>query len=217
MKCFKVPIVLILPLVVSFFFFINCGGGGGSPGVSLSYIGSTAQARITQDNATDTILGAYSGSYGPSQITRDEPTNTPSLPLYLALSQAVEESIRQITIPEPTTRDIVTETQTVTGNCQGAPGSGSYTISVDTNTGAFTGTISYYNYCYDGYSYSGNITLSGQIDPNSDFQLFYRFFYKCHHVLLGRIRHACRYNFLYLHLLLGLDLGQHLYGSPPSR
>jgi len=157
-------------LVLLVMLFNACGGGGGGSTETggISYSGLTTRAVITEDNAEEIVVAAYSGSYSPSQAVRNESEKI-SLgePLCLTLSQLLQDAFIQITISNNLERDIVSDSGSIQGDCPGDPGYASYTISVNTITGDFEGTMSFIDYCSNGVSFSGDVTFNGQIDPNT--------------------------------------------------
>jgi YVTN family beta-propeller protein len=84
------------------------------------------------------------------------------------VARALEDSLRQIDFTSESDsvaiRAVVTETDTVNGECGG---SASYTISVDDQTGQFSGNFTYSSYCSLDVVISGSVSFSGQVNINT--------------------------------------------------
>lgn len=167
-------LVLAILLAVS---LPACGGGGGGGDGStagISYTGLTTQATIDENNAEDLVTGAYQGgqvgaaigSLGAIQAGESGPVGYSRM---LKVSQVLEGSLRQVDLMSISAGTFVgaidTESDTIYGDCGG---SASITISGDDQTGDFSGSINFNNYCEDGVTISGDMDISGQLDVNTE-------------------------------------------------
>lgn len=156
---------------------VSCGGGGGGTSNSspppISYSGLTTQATISQDNATNISEEAYEGgtfaatlgtSVSVVLVPKEENRIGHSLPL--ELPQIFENSLNKINWESGKilAGAIISKNDTIPGNCGG---SGSYSITVNDQTGDFTGQIIYNNYCEDNIIMSGGVGISGRININT--------------------------------------------------
>ena len=113
----------------------DTGGGDTGDQAGLTYTGSTSQAIIDSGNCLAFCVGAYDGGKTGS-ATRRSPAGTDSgedtgLPRIVRLSQAMENSLRQIEIlnrsGERFAKDVYTASDTLTGDCGG---SASYSLTM---------------------------------------------------------------------------------------
>lgn len=149
------------------------GGGGGGGGVPAAYTGVTTQAAITAGNAQSFASGTWNGGEASSQVGQvlpmavgDAPSVSSSLPGMVQTAQFLKAPVLQIDpVGTPAARPEATVSNTLQGNC--GSGTASYTISGDSSSGAFSGSLTFDKYCQDGTTVSGAMTLSGQGDPNT--------------------------------------------------
>ena len=173
----KIIAMILLPLIASL--LISCGGGGGGSSGSgndtsgISYAGIREQAAIDEDNATELATESYSGgSVGSamSEITagQTEPSEYAYHPRVLRLSHALKDSLLTLDLTSRSTGTftgtVYQESETIEGECGG---SASYTISLNDQTGQFSGTFTYRKYCYGGAILSGTVDFSGEFDVNT--------------------------------------------------
>ena len=149
-----------------------CGGGGSSSGTS-PYTGITTAAAITAANADNIVLGAFEGGDagvsfvgGPLGPSTDgvQDASTVGRPKALSLLQILNEAAGKV-LPGPSAsgtaspRAVVTESGTID---DGYGGTLTYTLSVDDQTGDFTGSFVFQNYHGDsGEGISGPVSVSG--------------------------------------------------------
>ena len=171
MRRLLLSLILVFLLAVS---LISCGGGGSSS-TSSPYTGVTTAAVITPTNADAIVRSSYLGVdagtafVGPLGATANEPRNvsTGSSPKVLSIVQALKEISgkacgQRFTSGGAAPKAVVSESGTLT---DGYGGSVSYALSVDDQTGAFTGSFSASNYHGDaGGILSGAMTVSGTYD-----------------------------------------------------
>ena len=163
--------LLAVPLLA--FSLMACGGGGGgSSSGSSPYTGITTAAVITSTNANNIARSSYQGGdtstafVGPLSASTNETQNvsTASPPKVLSIVQVLKEisgkaCSQQFTSGRVAPRAVVSESGTLN---DGYGGSVSYSLSVNDQTGAFTGSFTASNYHGDGGgTISGAMTVSG--------------------------------------------------------
>ncbi|MDX1304371.1 hypothetical protein [Photobacterium sp.] len=155
-------------IVIGLVMIISSGGGGGGGDGNIIYSGSTEMATISADNATELAVGALMG--GPAikitSASRTDIANSDEKESFLqssallhfwpTMSGLENFTFSAKTSPEP--RTILTETNTFDGNCGGRL---TITINLDDTNGNFTGTQQYDQFCEDGETANGTITVSG--------------------------------------------------------
>ncbi|WP_026362143.1 PKD domain-containing protein [Geopsychrobacter electrodiphilus] len=147
------------------------GGGGGGVGNDLVYTGRPTQASLTSVNAIEMALGAYNG--GPDMASLSLPgaslqalTNgrVPRQSGLLQYGEQIRRLADKITFTSQTAAtplSIQTATNTILGPCGG---SAVLTLNVETTNGIFNGSLNYANYCEEGITAAGNLSLSGRVD-----------------------------------------------------
>jgi hypothetical protein len=152
------------------------GGGGG--GYASLYTGITSQAVLTENNAETITLEAYqAGDISTSTVdlmALSESGETPAVaPTPLAIVRLLGKAVDTILLqPVPSARASsaqaakpmadVTVSDTI---YDGMGGSMSYTLSVDDQTGKFSGTFNFNSWHGDGgETISGETAVSGDID-----------------------------------------------------
>lgn len=150
-----------------------CGGGGGGGGASaggFSYTGSTAQAAIDETNAAALAGGAFvTGDAGASaNVVGVAASGSAVQQRSVKVANALRDAVRRIDFLDSSSTAVSAlqqESNTVTGPCGG---SFSYSISVDDQTGSFSGMLDFSSFCQEpGDSISGQVSFSGQIDLNT--------------------------------------------------
>lgn len=163
------------------FWFAACSGGGSSSdsgSTGLTYSGETSAATISEDNAGALAVGALdagsSGSAfdltGLSALSAADPGEDASdRLLLLGVSHTLQDAVGYVDFAAASESNVLAATQTqnntITGSCGG---SATYSISVDTSTGAFSGNFSFSGYCADGLTVSGNASFSGIVDMDTE-------------------------------------------------
>jgi len=181
--------VSISSIILVAMFLTGCGGGGGGDTTvggdeestaGISYTGVTSPAVIDDGNAKALSTGAYQGGQigaatGLSAIQTATSEHI-GRPRTLKVAQALEDSLRRVDLMSRSggvfLGAIYTVSDTVDGDCGG---SGSYTISVDDQTGEFSGNFAYSSYCNEGVIISGDASFSGQLDINTGDLLTFTF------------------------------------------
>lgn len=171
-RFFNVSCMIVI-LVWSAFSLAACGssGGGGTP-AGISYTGLTTLVAIDANNAVDIGTGAYQGgstagaigsSMGIVQNSEDEYIGRSRS---LILSQALVKALRQIDVNSMSSGiasgTIQHNSGTEYGTCGGSM---SWSINFNDQTGGFTGSFNFNNYCEDNTTLSGSIEAAGTIDP----------------------------------------------------
>jgi len=159
---------------------IACGGGGGgSSSDSSPYTGITTAAAITPMNADTIVRGAYQGGdTGTSLVSPLSPSagetqsvSTASPPKVLSIVQVLREisgkaRVQRFTSGGVAPRAVVTDSGVLD---DGIGGTVAYSVSVDDQTGAFTGSFTANNYHGDsGGTISGGMAVSGTYNIAAD-------------------------------------------------
>ena len=175
--------LIALTVISLLFIFGGCGGGGGSGGggggsgggsSSISYTGNTAPAQVEGANAQDLVVEAFIGadlgvaviplSLKKSTVTDAKQSISKAINLPLLFKNAID--LAHISgFDTSTDAAVQTETGRIDGSCGG---SASYTLQVDDQTGDFSGTFNFSNYCDEGITISGSVTVGGDINLNTD-------------------------------------------------
>ena len=149
----------------------SCGGGGGSPSASSPYTGITTAAVVTASNADNIArqafqggdLGANTAMLAPARSgdVRAAAERPIALTLVRLLSGAAAAVLPAPSITRaPASRAVVTVDNTVP---DGLGGNVHYLLSVNDQTGAFTGTFVFTNFHGDGGGViNGPVSVSGQ-------------------------------------------------------
>ena len=178
-------VVFIIAMFLFTLFLISCGGGGGSTGdggtPTISYTGIKDEASIGDDNATDLTTESYTnGSLGSamSDIAASQTENSEHVytPRMLKVSNVLKDSLFKVDLTSRSTGTfagaVSQVTDTIAGSCGG---SASYTISVNDETGAFSSSFTYNNYCEGGVIISGSVDFSGHFDVDAGEFLTFEF------------------------------------------
>lgn len=176
--------ISIIVILLFTLFLISCGGGGGGGDegtLAISYTGIMDEAAIDETNATalatesytNGILGNSMSGIAASQTEPDESIHHPRM---LKVSNVLKASLFNVDLTSQSSGNFVstvtTEADTLSGTCGG---SASYTISVDDQTGDFSGSFNYNNYCEGGVIISGSVDFAGQYDVNAQQFLTFEF------------------------------------------
>ena len=150
-----------------------CGGGGGGGGTtypSIQYSGTTTAATVTQDNAADFPITMLEGS------TRSDSANTLSIISDNISTQSVQRStllksgtniikdsiLSALSSNTTTSASVAGITESLTGTC---PTSGTFTATINSSNGSFSGTLIFNHFCIgtatDSGTVHGKITFTG--------------------------------------------------------
>ncbi len=160
--------------------FIGCGGGGGGSSES-PYTGLTSQASLTQDNVVDITTEAYrAGDLTASAVAPlGEPgSGSPEAgnPRVIALVRMLRGIVGRVELapvsasaPLSVTRTEPLVVETVSDTMfDGFGGSLSFTLSLNTDTGNFSGTFTFSNWHGDtGGEISGTTSVTGHFDQST--------------------------------------------------
>jgi len=178
MKGKKEKTLTILRVVSSFLvigamvIFYGCGGGGGGGGTTgITYTGITSQALIDENNANEIASGSLVGGEIGSNLSVfgavSENSNSTKSPLVLGIASYFQNVIYKI---ESSTKQnavylgaVVSESDTIVGSCGG---SFSISLTADDQTGNFTGSLTFNNFCEPEFTANGSMNLSGNINVN---------------------------------------------------
>ena len=143
------------------------GDEGGDSGEILAYIGLTSQAVITRTNAERMAVEAFLGSYGASKciITERKGKSRFKQTLFPELFELARSIREKITARDGNARDVMTAVYG--GYFYGGPDQCEYTLSLNEETGDFSGTIVFRDYNVDGALFTGTVQISGLADLNS--------------------------------------------------
>jgi hypothetical protein len=155
-----------------------CGGGGGGDSTTptnpsqLTYTGLTTQASVDAGNAETLAIGAYLGeqngtTVGPQAVATAHGSDT-ALPVR-SLSQLFRRALRHEVPPAGATQAVqpaaVQEAPDIyPGSCGGQLLSNPLWSP---ETGSFTDTLEYQDYCEDGTTLDGKVSVVGSFDPVS--------------------------------------------------
>lgn len=151
------------------------GGGGGGPTVPASYTGLTNQAVLTNGNALILVGGAWDGGVvsdgaaGVVPLTSQTKAKVPVVLLkftgqlkdLVLQTRPTDRAVAQLAVAVPI--------DPLIGNCGG---SATFTMDLNEVNGAFTGQITFDNYCTLGAPNSvvaGVLSFSGQANPLDGF------------------------------------------------
>ena len=154
------------------------GGGGGSGGGGDQYSGSTAAAEVNENNVTEIAAGAFAAGQTGTVMTGSEASqdaqetavlgsdhfrtlNVPRILGDAARSMDLRPYLHQWSANEAANQ---TESGIGNGPCGG---SYTYTVTVNTNSGAFSGSFIFSSYCDNGVTISGKATISGTANPET--------------------------------------------------
>jgi hypothetical protein len=167
-------------MLVSFALIFGCGGGGssGSSGGSsgLSYSGSTAQAEISEQNAAQLsadVMTVGSNSSALNTIGSMAYENGSKPFILPAMTTALKEAVHQMDLAPTASQDlsaaVQTRTDTFAGDCAvGDNGSATYSIQVNDQTGAFSGSLKFSDFCVDRTVIDGTTTFSGTVNLQTE-------------------------------------------------
>ena len=177
--------ILALSIVTLCFILAGCGGGGGgsSAGGGITYSGQTSLAAIDASNAQEVAADAYQGMQtGESMnpFSGLQATSTPSTtgrPVAIDLFETFENLLIQADVSAPREyrpAAVQTDSDTLNDECGGV-NTASYTISFDDQTGAFSGSFTFNNFCSDSAMLSGTASFSGAVNLNGGDEIFNSF------------------------------------------
>ncbi len=172
-KGFSKSSVLLLVLSLLFVFW-GCGSGGGGSSSSgdggadatgLSYTGLTSEAAVDGDNAqalTEDALSGGSTSFGGGGVAGAATSGGQKVQKPVKLALMMKNLASRIRISPPAGGGAVGAIESMTGTIDGSGGgTADFSISVDTVTGDFTGSITFNAFTEVGVTYDGSAGFSG--------------------------------------------------------
>jgi hypothetical protein len=145
----------------------GCGGGGGGGGSSsVSYKGVTTEALVTSTNAQDFASLAAGGadlqSVGGIAFRQSADAQAPTRQGPVLAASGLGDTVVQLLGARQASRaqKMVSGSQTDPGPCGG---SATLNISADDQTGAFTGSVGFHDYCDQGVI-NGGAHFTGQMN-----------------------------------------------------
>ncbi len=140
---------LLISFVISIFLLLACGGGGGGGDdtTPISYTGLKTPAFITSENAEDMAEGVFGpdtdgfASTDLIAVVSSESDTVSSLPSNLVFSQMLANVVLELDFTNLIYLPGATVTETDTQQCDS--GSITITLTVDTVTGDFSGSMSF--------------------------------------------------------------------------
>jgi hypothetical protein len=166
----------ILTLFALAFLLTSCGGGGSSVSSAggVDYTGNTSQATISASNGSILTSGAL-GNASSTQVFASQSEKGAEEAkfsnhmfvsgLMAGLKKDLENPVMDAYKSESATAAMETYTDSATGNCGG---SAAYSISADTTTGIFSGTITLSDLCENQVKVNGTVSFSGKINITTE-------------------------------------------------
>ena len=163
---------VLLALTVSLpLSLISCGGGGGG---GISYNGVTTQAQVTEENATPLAVGAWlGGSLGPNidifgAVVSDGEIFNNSFSLGV-MPGVFMNLMDDLVIPPFTGGGYAGAVQQINERMYGScGGTADITGSADDETGSFSGSVNFEDFCEDTFITKGRADVSGTVDLVSE-------------------------------------------------
>ena len=175
---------MLLGLITISLALISGCGGSGSSGSSessgLTYSGSTAQAEITEQNASQLsanvmTVGSNSSAFDTISLSENQTAgeNDSGPFIFPAMTAIIKDTVHQIDLSLPMPHDLSaalqTQSGTFNGDCAtGDNGSASYSIQVDDKTGVFSGNFEFSNFCVDITVINGSTQFSGTVNVQTE-------------------------------------------------
>lgn len=166
-------IIVILLFGVSFpLSLISCGGGGG--GGRISYDGLTTQALINEENASTLALGAwYGGAIGPNidifgaVKTEGEISGNPfSLGVMSwSFTDVIDGLVIHSFAGSIYTGAVQQVDEIMYGSCGGFA---TVTGTVNDQTGSFSGSVNFADYCEEVLTINGQTNISGTVNLDTE-------------------------------------------------
>jgi len=161
-------------MLLSLFIIYGCGGGGGGGGAGINYTGVTSQALIDENNAYDIAVGTYEGgdrAYNFDNLFGVVQQNSKSIntglvqEIYSFFSVVVAKVENSATFNVVSLGAVISENETIAGECGG---NFSVDISGNDQTGNFSGSFRFNDFCEPEFTANGKMNVSGNFDPNTE-------------------------------------------------
>jgi hypothetical protein len=162
------------------FWLTACSGGGSSDSGSsgITYTGQTSAAAISEDNAGSLAASALDAGSSNSAFSlngfaaldgADPGSDAAHGPLLLGIARTLEDAVEFVDFSAASEPDVSAAAQTRDGTLSGeCGGSASYSISVDSGTGAFSGSFSFSGYCVGDLTVNGGASFSGDVNTSTE-------------------------------------------------
>jgi hypothetical protein len=168
----KTGLVLLLSIIAVQFMSCNQVDGNSPEDKPLVYTGLTTPAKVTMENGVEITNGAYFGGQASENLgsfsvkTRDaNSTNNTDLPIHYRIRKTLVNYIKKSAEPlYVSLRSTQTESKTVNGPCGGTVSS---TLTMDDQTLEFSGSVVFSDFCEDGITLSGSISIAGIFSTKS--------------------------------------------------
>lgn len=160
--------------------FSGCGGGGGGGGTDtttdLSYSGLETPVVITATNAQEIASSAYySGSAGAvfagiAALKDNEQTEMESgRPFLLDVTSVFKDAVGKIDFSAVSNYNQAVAFQSESGSIPGdCGGSAFFNIQVNTESGGFSGSLDFQNFCSEEITINGQSTFSGILNTETE-------------------------------------------------
>ncbi len=162
-------------VLAAFLLLSSCGGGGSSGsssgGGTNTYSGLTTPAQVTEDNAEEILLSAYSGGdlgsgiSGAFSAVDARKAQTPGALVVQRVVLQVKDLVQGASLEVcPAASAVETQNIDIDGDCGGSL---TGTINVNDETGAMSGSFRYNDFCEMGARMNGTISFTGSMDLES--------------------------------------------------
>ncbi len=177
----RIGVFSVIMGTFSVFLLLACGGGGGGGNAGSPYTGLTSQASLSQANVDNVAREAYGQgdlTVSAAPILAHTGLGSPHMgnPKALALVSLLQGVVEKVGIPSVSSSRPLSSTRanplsTVTDSdtiYDGFGGNASFTVTVDTVTGDFSGTLTFAGWHGEGGGIiSGPASFSGNYDQVS--------------------------------------------------
>jgi hypothetical protein len=161
--------------------FVGCGGGKGESESTLSYSGVMTQAVLNDTTVQGFVLDGFLTSGMSASVGRLSAGGEGTGELiagsadFFLLTHVFKQSVLNIDIlpdqPRTTVVALGVEADEIHGDCGGKA---SYRINIAEESGEFSGTYTYADFCSNGVILSGSFEILGLFDPGTGFLQNYR-------------------------------------------
>lgn len=170
-------------IIILLAFISGCGDGGSSESSGsssgLTYSGSTTQAEITEQNASQLsanvmTVGSNSSAFDTIDLSENQAEKNDSGPfIFPAMMTIIKDAACRIDLSQPMSHDLSaalqTQSGTFNGDCAiGSNGSASYSIQVNDETGVFSGSFEFSDFCVDITVIDGSSSFSGTVNVQTE-------------------------------------------------
>lgn len=172
---------VIIVLIGMMFVLNSCGssGGGSKNSNGLKYSGKTSKATITKDNAKEIMSSFFTKQNGGmgsgfAVMGKALPHDEKRVQLsYLALYNSISTLLpnKGGTFLNKSLRKMETNIEVMEGNCPGKEGEAIIKEKYDEETGEFSATATFKDYCIDDLTISsGTMSMAGTMEEDETFE-----------------------------------------------